>query len=282
MEKSPERLKILEKIDELERNERWDIDVEDDPETKELLPDQIDYLDKKLSSKLKTFFANIIGQKFYENLIKKNQLIIKEVRGIENYTQVKTGAILTCNHFSVCDNYAIFRVIRPYMKRGQRLYKVIREGNYTNPPPAFGCILRNCNTLPLSKNTSTMKKFLKSIDVLLKRGEKVLVYPEQAMWWNYRKPRPLKNGAFSFAFASDVPVIPVFITMEDSGIYDPDGFFVQAYTIHFLPPIYPDRSLSKAENVKLMKEKNYKMWVETYEKVYGKPLKYLTKEDKGE
>ena len=36
------------------------------------------------------------------------------------------------------------------------------------------------------------------------------------------------------------------------------------------------------EILNILKEKNYKMWVETYEKVYGKPLKYLTKEDKGE
>lgn len=40
--------------------------------------------------------------------------------------------------------------------------------------------------------------------------EKV-VYAEQSMWWNYRNPKPLKKGAFTFAAGSNVPVVPCFI-----------------------------------------------------------------------
>ena len=57
MEKSAERLKVLKKIEELEREEKWDIDVEEDPETKTLMPNQIDYLNKKLTSKIANFFC---------------------------------------------------------------------------------------------------------------------------------------------------------------------------------------------------------------------------------
>lgn len=277
MEKAPDRLKVLEKIDEYERECLWDKDVEEDPETKELLPHQIDYINKKLSSKIANAFANRVGTSFYEKMIKNKQLIIKDVVGIEHFLSVKGGAILTCNHFNVADNYAVWRAIKPYMGR-KRLWKVIREGNYTNPPAMFGFILRNCNTLPLSRNTETMKKFLSGIKVLLGRGEKILVYPEQAMWWNYRKPRPLKNGAFNFAVTNNVPVIPVFITMEDSQIVGGDGFNVQEYTVHFLPPIYPDENKTKSENVSIMKDKNYNAWVEVYENFYKTKLKYLTKE----
>ena len=63
-----------EKIAELEREEKWDIDVEDDPVTKTLMPDQIDYLNKKLTSKIANFFANKAGTAFYEKLI-KNKII---------------------------------------------------------------------------------------------------------------------------------------------------------------------------------------------------------------
>ena len=276
MEKSPNRLKVLEKIEKLEIEKRWDEDVEDDPETKELLPNKIDYLNKKLTSKIACSFANRAGTAFFENMIKNKQLIIKDIRGIENFLKVDGGAIITCNHFNVADNYAIWRAIKPYMGK-KKLWKVIREGNYTNPPALFGFILRNCNTLPLSKNTQTMKKFLASIKVLLTRGEKVLVYPEQGMWWNYRKPRPLKNGAFNFAVTSKVPVIPAFITMEDSENLDGDGFPVQEYTVHFMKPIYPDENLTKSQNVEKMKDENYKVWVKTYEDFYKKKLKYLEK-----
>ena len=67
MEKSQERLDIIAKIDEYEREEKWDIDVEDDPETKELLPDEIDYLNKKLSSKIKNKIANFFALDFLKN-----------------------------------------------------------------------------------------------------------------------------------------------------------------------------------------------------------------------
>lgn len=274
MAKSPDRLKVLEKIDQLEREERWDEDVEDDPETKELLPNQIDYLNKKLKSKIACSLANRVGTSFFEKMIKNNQLIIKEIKGIENFLEVKGGAIITCNHFNIVDNYIVWRAIKKYMGR-KRLWKVIREGNYTNPPALFGFILRNCNTLPLSKNTETMKKFLSAVKTLLTRGEKVLVYPEQGMWWNYKKPRPLKNGAFNFACSSGVPVIPAFITMEDTDNIGEDGFPIQQFTIHFSKAIYPNQELPKSQNVDIMKKYNYYTWVKIYEDVYNEKLKYL-------
>ncbi len=273
MEKSEQRLKILEKIAELEKNELWDQDVEDDPETIELLPNKVDYLNKKLSSKIKTYFANLAGQAFFEKMIKNRQFIIDRVNGIENFAKVKSGAIITCNHFNPCDNYAVWRVLRPYMN-GRMLYKVIREGNYTNPPKPFGQFMKHCNTLPLSSNTETMKKFIKSVDVLLKRGENILIYPEQAMWWNYRKPRPLKDGAFWFAVNSNVPVVPVFITMEDSDVMDGDGFPVQKYILNILPAIYPNPDFSKKQNIEFMKKSNYDSWVKTYEDFYNTKLTY--------
>ena len=274
MEKSQDRLDILEKIKEYEKNGWWDRDVENDPPTIELKPDKVDYLNKKLSSKIATYFANKAGTNFFEKMIKKKQFIIKEVRGIENYLAVKGGAVVTSNHFNPCENYAVYRAIKPHENKKFRLYKVIREGNYTNSPPPFGFIMRHCNTLPLSSNTETMKKFLSATKVLLGRGEKILIYPEQAMWWNYRKPRPCQNGAYKIAVMNNVPIIPVFITMEDSDIIGPDGFPVQEYIVNFMPAIYPKEDLSRAENQNYLKEENFRVWKDCYENFYKIPLKY--------
>ena len=276
MEKSAHKLELLEKIEELEKRELWHLDVEDDPETYPLMPDEIDYLNKKLSNKIKTLIANFMGTRLFEKMIKNRQLIIKEVRGIENFTAVKSGKIVTCNHFSITDNYAVWRSLRKHMG-GKMLYKVIREGNYTNPPPPFGLFMRHCNTLPLSSKMATMKKFMKAFSALLERGETILIYPEQGMWWNYRKPRPMQDGAFSLAARNKAPIVPIFITMEDSDVIDGDGFPVQEYTLHILPAIYPDETLSFAAAKEKMKNENYKAWVETYEKIYQKPLVYSEK-----
>ena len=97
--------------------------------------------------------------------------------------------------------------------------------------------MRHCNTLPLSSNLETMKKFFDATNTLLKEGNFVLVYPEQSMWWNYRKPKPLKRGAYVFACKADVPVLPCFITMKDSEELDETGFPIQEYTIHIPEPI---------------------------------------------
>lgn len=273
MERSAHKTELLHRIDELEKKELWHMDVEDDPETYPLMPDKVDYLNEKLSSKIKNKIANIFGARFFDKMIAERQLIVKEVRGIENFTSVKGGRIVTCNHFSISDNYAVWVALRDHMD-GRLLYKVIREGNYTNPPKPFGLFMRHCNTLPLSSQNATMMKFMKAMTELMRRGETVLIYPEQGMWWNYRKPRPMQEGAFSLAVRNKVPVVPVFITMEDSDVMDPDGFPVQEYTIHILPAIYPDESLSRIEARDEMKNKNYEAWVRVYEEFYGKPLVY--------
>ena len=273
MEKSAHKLELLRRIDDLEKKELWHLDVEDDPETYPLMADQVDYLNEKWSSRIKNKIANHFGSRFFDKMIANRQLIIKQVRGIENFTAVQGGKIVTCNHFSVGDNYAVWVALRDYMG-GKMLYKVIREGNYTNPPKPFGLFMRHCNTLPLSSQNATMAKFLKAFAELLNRGETILIYPEQGMWWNYRKPRPMQDGAFSLAVRNQAPIVPVFITMEDSDILDGDGFFVQEYTLHILPAIYPDKNLSRLEAKKDMKKKNYEAWVRVYEEFYGKPLRY--------
>ena len=52
MEKSEHKLELLQRIEELEKKELWHLDVEDDPETYPLMPDEVDYLNKKLSNKM--------------------------------------------------------------------------------------------------------------------------------------------------------------------------------------------------------------------------------------
>ncbi len=273
MEQSAHKLELLRRIADLEKKQLWHLDVEDDPETYPLLPHQVDYLNEKLTSKIMNKIANVFGARFFDKMIADGQLIIKEVRGIENFTAVEGGRIVTCNHFSVGDNYAVWKALCDHMN-GKLLYKVIREGNYTNPPKLFGLFMRHCNTLPLSSQRATMKKFMKAFSELLKRGETILIYPEQGMWWNYRKPRPVQEGAFTLALRNKAPIVPIFITMEDSRVLDGDGFFVQEYTVHILPAIYPDESLSAAENKKRMMEQNYEAWVRVYEDFYKKPLVY--------
>ncbi len=275
--KSKERLEILAKIEALEKEGKFDIDAENDPPTIELAPGNVDYLKEKTYSKFKNYVANMVGKRFLNELLRDNKLIIKEIRGMENLQCIKTGAMITCNHFNPFDSFAIEKVFRlSGQSKSKKLYKVIREGNYTNFGGLYGFFFRNCDTLPLSSNKRTMIEFMKAVDIILERGDFILIYPEQSLWWNYKKPKPLKNGAFKLAARNNVPVIPIFITMEDSDIVGEDGFPIQEYIINIETPIYPDEELSEKKNTELMKAKNFEVWKKVYEEFYGIPLEYTT------
>lgn len=276
---SEDRKEVLRKIDEYERKGWFDKDVENDPPSPELRPEDVDYLGKKLSSKIKTAIANKMGRKFFEKMIKEGAVVIDGMEGGDNLRLLKdTGAVITCNHFGIPDNYILYHCIQNSLKK-KRLYKVIREGNYTGFGGLFGFLFRNCNTLPLSSNRRTMVNFMSAADTLLRRGEAVLIYPEQGMWWNYRKPRPFKIGAFKIAARAGVPVLPTFVTMKDDETkLDEHNYPLQHYTLHVMPPVYPDKTLSEKQAAEKMKEDTFALYKAKYEEVYGVPLAYFEEE----
>ena len=107
MEKSPERLEVLRKIDELEKQGIFDKDVEVDPVGRELLPHEVDYLYKKFKSRVASRYAFYVARKFMNKALKSKRLIIAESKGIENIDNVEGGAILTSNHFAAFDSFAM-------------------------------------------------------------------------------------------------------------------------------------------------------------------------------
>lgn len=277
--KSESKLALLAHIEELEREGRFSEDAEENPPAPVLMPEDINYLPRSLKSKTQTKYAFKVARWFVNMLIKKKQLIIKEYKGIENLEKVADGAVITCNHFNAFDSFAIQLAFEQGKLKKKKMYRVIREGNYTGFPGFYGVLMRHCNTLPLSSNFKTMEKFIAAVDRVLEKNQFVLVYPEQGMWWNYRKPRPLQKGAFTFAARNNKPVLPVFITMEDSDVLDDDGFYVQEYTVHFCEPIYPDPNKKRAQNSCEMRDKNYETWKAVYEQNYGEKLTYSCDEE---
>ena len=272
--RSPDRVAIVKRIEEYERDGKFDIDVEDDPTARELLPGEIDYLRRSPLAKAKTAISYLMAKRFLEKIQREGLLIIKEVRGLENLKGLEGGAVLTCNHFNPFDTFALHEAFLRSEIKKKKLYRVIREGNYTSFPGFYGYLMRNFYTLPLSSNRHTMHKFSVATDKLLRDGNLVLIYPEQSMWWTYRKPKPLKPGAYSIAMKSEVPILPCFITMKDSDKTGDDGYPIQEYTIHIGKAIYPDPALSHKENSERMMAENARVWKEIYEQSYGMPLEY--------
>lgn len=277
MDKAQDRLEILQKVTDCERDGKFDVDVESDPPSRELKPNEVDYLNKKLSSKIMTAISNKVGRKFIQSLIDDGKLVIDNIIGLENLDNLTTGAIITSNHFCFMDSFPIqLAYEKTHFYKKKKLYKIIREGNYTSMTGLFGLLFRHCNTLPLSSNAKTMVNFMRATKEVLSKGNLVLMYPEQSMWWYYKKPKPLKDGAFKFAVKSNVPVVPTFITMENSDKLDDNGFLIQKLTLHIEKPIYINSDLSDKQNVENMKKQNFKVWKDIYEKTYDTKLDYIT------
>ena len=276
---SAEKRALLSRIEENEKQGKFDVAVENDPPGKELQPDDVDYLAKKFSKRFKRWLANKIADRHFLRLIKKGVFVLEQVTGEEHLSALANGAIITSNHFSPFDNYMLFHAIRRHLPRTD-LYKIIKESNYTAFPGLYGFFFRNCNTLPLSSNRRTMMNFMSSVQTLLKRGESILVYPEQEMWWNYRKPRPFKIGGFKLAYKAGVPVVPMFFTMRDDETrLDGDGYPLQLHTLHIMPPIYPDLTLGEKKGAEKMMTDAYALYKAKYEEIYQTPLTFACEKE---
>lgn len=273
------RLVIVEKIKQMEKDAKFDVDAEDDPPARALRPKEVDYLQKKVSSKIKAFFAFKAARKAIKAL-EDAQILNWKIEGAENLKKINSGCVLTSNHFNALDSFLVQFVFDKFHERKphSKFFRTIREGNYTstaaNIPKLYDTLMKCCNTLPIGSDRKVVNEFLNATDILLRQGHMILFYPEQAMWWNYRKPRPVKKGGFTIAAKANVPVLPVFITFKDRENVDGDGFKAQDYTIHICNPIYPDVHLSKMENAQIMMEKNFEAWKEVYEREYCIPLSY--------
>ncbi len=269
------KLSNQEKINFLETVGLFYLDINDDPPNIPLTPENVDYLKTNPMNARKNRIANLWKASFTNNILKNGALTIDSINGIENVSSVKSGAIVTVNHFNPFDTFAIEKVLKD-AGVSRKIYKVIREGNYTNFPGKIGLYFKNDNTLPLSQMPETMELFEEAIEAILERGDFIIVCPEQSMWLNYKKPKPLRYGAFKWATLNDVPVIPTFITMRNKKGIDGDENIAQQYNINIGQPIYPNNTLTPGENIRQMRNLNYSFNREVYERYYGVPVEYKT------
>ena len=224
--------------------------------------------------KLKTAVARAV----VDSWIRKWSLPVNEITGIRNLFTVQGPAFLTSNHFNPFDN-GVHRTLS--LLTGRDRLVAISQGTNFVMPGLNGFILRNIDVIPLIQEPSYMNgAFRKLMQRNLDRNRFILIYPEQEMWFNYRKPRPGKRGAFLFAAEYGVPVVPTFVQMVDLPEVVAPGFHDVKLVLHVLPPIFPDPERSARENSFLMCQADYDAKVRCYEQCYGRTLSCeFSKED---
>ena len=90
----------------------------------------------------------------------------------------------------------------------------------------------------------------------------------QEMWFNYRKPRPCKRGAYLYAVKFNVPVISLFVEQQVKSTH------LHTFRVHVMPVIYPDRQLDERTASLRMQHTDYEQKCAAYVMAYGKKLTY--------
>ena len=217
-------------------------------------------------ARIKAFAARLIAEALTEKVNTDTEIV-----GLENALGIEGGAIITSNHYNPTDSTPI-RILADKLGRKKKLHIIVQERNIFMTG-LFGFLMKNCSTHPVSRKPRYMAKNLKpALEGILKSGSLVLIYPEQEMWYNYKRPRPLRDGAYHYAAEFSVPIIPTFtemVTME--GERDSDGALPVKHILHVLPPIYPDGDLSIRDNRERMMRADFDARIASYEECYGIP-----------
>lgn len=224
------------------------------------------------------FIKNKIANKTVKKIAKEIYPNINII-GLEklDYVDLTNGAIITSNHFNPLDSYNIRKIVEE--KLHKKLYIVVQDTNLAMPG-ALGFLFNNIEVIPLSKSPNyIIKKFMPELKKILSKGNFVLIYPEEEMWFNYRKIRPLKRGAYQYAAILNVPVISCFTKIIDTDIVDNEEFNKTTYELNVLGVLYPDKDVSPRLNSINMLNEDYEWKKQAYENIYHKKLEYTFSAD---
>lgn len=229
---------------------------------------------KKFSYTIKHMIANMTISK-YMKLLDKDITI----KGLENLKDLdlSKGAIITSNHFNPLDTFIIRKLVEKVLKKD--LYIVIQDTNLAMPG-SLGFLMNYTNTIPVSKSPTYLAgTFKENLRKILSDGNIVLIYPEEEMWFNYRKIRPLKRGAYQYAAILNVPIISCFTKIIDTDILDNEEFNKTIYELNVLGYLYPDKDISPRVNSINMLNEDYNLKKRSYEEAYNKSLDYTFSKD---
>ena len=197
-----------------------------------------------------------------------------DIVGLENLQGLKQGAIVTSNHFNPLENTVVRQALHQRPDGNKRLYVVSQVTNML-AKGIVGYLLKYADTIPIGGDKEYMgREFPKHLQHLLAANNFILIYPEQEMWFNYRKPRPPKRGAYYYAAKFQAPIVSCFVEIIDLPKADNTEFNQTSYRMHILKTIFPDENKSVRDNSIAMMQQDYAQKKAAYEQAYGQPLNY--------
>ena len=173
-----------------------------------------------------------------------------KIEGRENLENIDSGKITISNHVHPMDCTMVGLANVP-----NKTFFTSLETNFKIP--IFRKIIKLLNAVPIPQNIKYTKKFVKSIDELIKNNKTVHFYPEGSLWPHYEKIRHFKNGAFDFAVRNNVPIVPMVIKFNKPKKIN--NFIKTRTTITLIiqKPIYPNKLLGNKDAILDLKNRAY-------------------------
>lgn len=223
---------------------------------------------KRLTFKIKTAVALTIA-KTAARVINRDTVIV----GLEKVPGDLGGVIITSNHFGPTENTVIRHLTN---KLHRRDLAIISQTTNFAMTGFFGFLMNYADTIPISTDPRYLVRNFLSVlrEKLIDRRSAVLLYPEQEMWFNYRKPRPPRGGAYFYAAKLNVPILSCFVEIVDREEDDNDEFKKTRFVLHVLDLLVPDPDKPVRENTDALAARDYALKKAAYEAAYGKKLTY--------
>ena len=174
-----------------------------------------------------------------------------EIIGLDKIPNDLGGVLITSNHFSPLENTVIRHLTN---KLGRKDLGIISQTSNFAMKGLVGYLMNYADTIPISTEPRYLARDFLSLlkERLVDKKHAILLYPEQEMWFNYRKPRPPKDGAYFFASKLNVPIVSCFVEMVDLTEDDTPEFKKVKYILHVLDVLYPDPQKSVRENTEFL------------------------------
>jgi 1-acyl-sn-glycerol-3-phosphate acyltransferase len=222
-----------------------------------VIDEQYPFLDKSLAFRFKSalLYFGIFTLVFWISPIRfglhiEGKHILKKHRAL-----LKNGALTVSNHMLRWDFLIILQAVRY-----RRLYFPAWKENLTGPDRG---VIRLVGGIPVPSDIHTFKCFNNAFDELVQRKKWLHVFPEGSNWHYFQPIRPFKKGMFTMAYTHNLPVIPMaFSYRESKGLYKLLKKGYPLITLRIGEPILPDRSKSRKEAVKLLREQTHAAIVE--------------------
>ncbi len=164
-------------------------------------------------------------------------------------------AIVVSNHFAPLENLAVRKAL------GNRRLFIVSELTNFAMTGMLGWLMRNADTLPIVPDIHYLGRDFPQLLAARLQKAPVLIYPEQALWPHYRKPRPGQIGAYHYAAMMHVPIISIFVEQTEAG----------HQVVHILKTLTADPALSPRAAAKVLQRADDAQRQAAYTAIYHRP-----------